>query len=513
MGRLRLARQRGRFGGIWPAMLAVARFALIVLGIELAHGAVSKEYGKEVEKEVSQQYVEFPYPPRRSNTTLIGKTRSSDWLVLNERLFGGKRSLASPLRILVAGCGTGDDLNYLSVQLSSWTSNVEIVGLELSASSVAIARQRLERWKKHISLKVSVVHGSILDLQSLNLGTFDLINCIGVLHHIADADLALQLLADALKPDGGMVLMVYAPYGRIGVYQMQTMARMLSKSSGLRPMDRTVVNMVRGLESELPKSHHLKLTAPVNGDAFRVRDGFEGDATITNAFMHMRALALKEDLSYTVEELVQFLKRAGLTLSSFINQLQYDPGRVGISSPDTLKAFENMDWLERAAFAELFTCHLFKHSFYALKAGNSLSPWSINYNDTSLVPTLRASCHPETAAREYIEDMGKPARVSISMTHGVQFTFPLSQMAGEIFPLLNGLHTTGEIINVLLSKKCSQGTTCARGLKEEIASEVTMTLKSLSEMSKLTLTHEKLDATLIPVGENNRKCDWSRDFG
>merc|ERR1712072_707892 len=102
------------------------------------------------------------------------------------------------------------------------------------------------------------------------------------------------------------------------------------------------------------------------------------------------------------------------------------------------------------------------------------------------------------------------------MTHGVKFTFPMSKMAGDIFLLCDGLHTIDEIIRSLVSKQCDAdgaSSTCPSHLKENITSEVIMTLKSLSDMSKLSLTYEKLDVSLIPVGENGRKCQWSRDFG
>ena len=49
----------------------------------------------------------------------------------------------------------------------------------------------------------------------------DLIVCTGVLHHLADPDAGLRALRSVLKPDGAMYLMVYASYGRTGVYMFR----------------------------------------------------------------------------------------------------------------------------------------------------------------------------------------------------------------------------------------------------------------------------------------------------
>ena len=58
------------------------------------------------------------------------------------------------------------------------------------------------------------------------LGTsFDQIVCTGVLHHLADPDAGLTALRDVLEPGGAMHLMVYAPYGRTGIYMLQEFCR------------------------------------------------------------------------------------------------------------------------------------------------------------------------------------------------------------------------------------------------------------------------------------------------
>ena len=63
---------------------------------------------------------------------------------------------------------------------------------------------------------------------SRDLGrTFDHVVCTGVLHHLPDPDDGLRALRHVLRPRGAMHLMVYALYGRTGIYMMQEYCRLL----------------------------------------------------------------------------------------------------------------------------------------------------------------------------------------------------------------------------------------------------------------------------------------------
>jgi len=57
--------------------------------------------------------------------------------------------------------------------------------------------------------------------------SFDLAVCTGVLHHLPDPNAGLQALRDVLRPSGAMRLMVYARYGRAGIYMVQEYCRLL----------------------------------------------------------------------------------------------------------------------------------------------------------------------------------------------------------------------------------------------------------------------------------------------
>jgi hypothetical protein len=73
-----------------------------------------------------------------------------------------------------------------------------------------------------------------------------------VLHHLAGPDVGLRALRSVLKPEGAIYLMVYAPYGRTGVYMLQDYCRRL----GIATSDQDIQDLIATLK-ELPQHHPL----------------------------------------------------------------------------------------------------------------------------------------------------------------------------------------------------------------------------------------------------------------
>ncbi len=113
---------------------------------------------------------------------------------------------AGPLRILVAGCGTGSHPLATKMLLPEST----VVGVDLSAASLAFAmRKTLEIGTDGVGF----VQADILDLAEWD-ATFDLIESIGVLHHMADPVQGWQALLRRLRPGGLMRIGLYSERAR-----------------------------------------------------------------------------------------------------------------------------------------------------------------------------------------------------------------------------------------------------------------------------------------------------------
>jgi SAM-dependent methyltransferase len=118
-----------------------------------------------------------------------------DWLdPIEPSFFEGKR-------VLDAGCGTGRHAFYAARFGAS-----EVVALELG-ESVETARRVLEPFAN-----VDVVQADLLrpPLRSpADGGGFDLVYCIGVLHHLPNPREGIRALVELLRPGGTLAVWVY----------------------------------------------------------------------------------------------------------------------------------------------------------------------------------------------------------------------------------------------------------------------------------------------------------------
>lgn len=103
-------------------------------------------------------------------------------------------------RVLEIGPGEGAEAEQLIRQGARWS------GVDLTAASVTRVRNRLGRR----GLPYEIIHqGSALALPFPD-NSFDVVFSHGVLHHIPDIKTAQAEIARVLKPDGQLVMMVYA---------------------------------------------------------------------------------------------------------------------------------------------------------------------------------------------------------------------------------------------------------------------------------------------------------------
>ena len=104
-------------------------------------------------------------------------------------------------RVLEIGSGIGSD----AVEFAR--HGAEYVGIDLSAESVIMSRQRFELFG--LTGEFHVMDGA--DTESVaTLGKFDLVYSCGVLHHYPDMGACLNNIRDALVPNGEFRMLVYA---------------------------------------------------------------------------------------------------------------------------------------------------------------------------------------------------------------------------------------------------------------------------------------------------------------
>lgn len=301
---------------------------------------------------VQDHYLDYPYPhrnPEEEKTRLL--RIYGDYLgEINHWLFEGKKDFTKNFRVLIAGGGTGDSTVYLAEQLKD--TNAEVVYLDFSANSMKIAQ---ERAKNRGLTNITWINDSIFNIPDLKLGKFDYIQCSGVLHHLENPDAGFKILSDSLKPDGGVNIMVYAQYGRTGVYQIQEAMRMVNE--GVTSRQEEVKN---GWEvmNNLPNTNWYQRGQELLQDHKKF-----GDVGMYDMFLH------KQDRAYTVPQIYDFVEKAGLNFVEFHDaksRFMLDIARY-VKEPELLKRLQKMDKMKQQAICEILCGSIIKHTFYASK--------------------------------------------------------------------------------------------------------------------------------------------------
>lgn len=157
--------------------------------------------------EVQKQYEENPYP-RWVKSSLFPAP-----LALEDRLrtqvphahFQPMRRSGS-VDVLIAGCGSGRH----PTESASLYSDARVLAIDLSASSLAYAMRK----SHEIGLRnVEFAQADILRLSMLER-RFDLIECVGVLHHLEDPGAGWRALLQLLRPGGFMLVGLYSEIAR-----------------------------------------------------------------------------------------------------------------------------------------------------------------------------------------------------------------------------------------------------------------------------------------------------------
>ena len=105
--------------------------------------------------------------------------------------------------VLDVGCGNGRNPHWMARAGAR-----RIVAVDVDERSLAAARANLAPFPH-----AEVMQCSAYDLDPEEVGTFDFVTCIGVLHHLAEPERALKRIWACVAPGGTLVVWVYAREG------------------------------------------------------------------------------------------------------------------------------------------------------------------------------------------------------------------------------------------------------------------------------------------------------------
>ena len=159
---------------------------------------------------VRGQYEDNPYPRWAKSSLFPAPVLLGDHL---RALFPHANLRLQPpgegLDILVAGCGTGRH----STETASRYHGARVLAIDLSARSLGFAMRKT----RDIGLtNIEYAQADILQLGHVTR-RFDLIEAVGVLHHLADPAAGWRVLLSLLRPGGVMLIGLYSELARAPV--------------------------------------------------------------------------------------------------------------------------------------------------------------------------------------------------------------------------------------------------------------------------------------------------------
>lgn len=320
---------------------------------------------------VAKLYDTYPFPPEPLlDEPPPGYNWRWNWLAAYSFCTGRKPDRQN-VRILDAGCGTGVGTEYL-VHLNP---EAEITAIDLSAGALAVAKERCQRSGAD---RVQFHHLSLYDADQLS-GEFDLINCVGVLHHLPDPMRGIQALAKKLAPGGLMHIFVYAELGR---WEIKLMQQAIALLQGEKRGDyRDGVAVGRQIFSALPEKNRL-----VQREQERWSMENQRDECFADMYVH------PQEIDYNIDTLFQLIDASGLEFVGFSNPRIWDLQRLVGKNPNLIERAQHLSDRQRYRLIELLDSETVTHyEFFLARPPLPLSNW---LDDTALLQAIpdRSPC-------------------------------------------------------------------------------------------------------------------------
>ena len=274
-----------------------------------------------VSRKVREQYEENPYPRWRYTY----KNLSSSFLNhLNNEIKPNKFEYNNKFNnpnILVAGCGTGQHIAIIADKYL----NSKILGIDLSLSSLAYAKRKVEELGHK---NVEFLHADILQLKNLKR-KFNIIECVGTLHHMKDPAAGLKVLLNLLETNGFLKLGLYSEIARQNI----TKARNFIKKKKIKSTIEDIRNFREIINNED--------VDPALKKIFESKD-FYSTSMARDLMFHV------QEHRFKLPEISKILKNFNLEFLGFSNQ--YIKSKFSKMFPEDKKniSLENWDKFENS---------------------------------------------------------------------------------------------------------------------------------------------------------------------
>ncbi len=322
------------------------------------------------------------------------------------------------LTVLVAGCGTSQAAKHALRQ-----PKARVIGIDVSSTSIHHT-QALKR-------KYNLANLDVYQLPVERVGelerSFDKIVCTGVLHHLPDPDAGLRAMRDVLVPNGAIHLMVYATYGRVGVYMLQEYCRRL----GIEPSDAEIQDLAETLMS-LPQDHPLAHLLGQVPD-FRTKPGLAD------------ALLNPQDRPYSVSQLFDLIERCGLNFGRWLFQAPYLPHCGELAKTPHASKLAQLPPAEQCAAIELLRGTMVRHSAILYRSDRPIKTQAVRFDDNRWQNYTPIRIPGTISVQEKLPPGATAVLINQNHTYP-DLILPVDEMQNQLFDAIDGEHTITEIM-------------------------------------------------------------------
>jgi SAM-dependent methyltransferase len=251
---------------------------------------------KNITQKTKEFYEQYHFPGDRpiDHDGLIFLRKFSSAV---EKITRGKNNV----RVLDAGCGTGNT----SISLAAQFKDIDFLGLDNSSSS--LEKAKLEAEKRGLT-NLKFRRWNLLKPMPGNY-KFDIVLCLGVLHHTGNMEKVLINLNKILDDSGVMFLWIYGKHGR---YRHSLNMRLLKMLLELKPEPENKIDLAMEFATKTEQGLPLiDLIGKTKTDEMQMNT-FKSPVWIADQFLNPHEKLID------MEELLQLTRRAGFKISRIL---------------------------------------------------------------------------------------------------------------------------------------------------------------------------------------------------
>tara|TARA_B100000989_G_scaffold167184_1_gene125034 strand:- start:225 stop:2204 length:1980 start_codon:yes stop_codon:yes gene_type:complete len=275
-----------------------------IFELQLNHKENEKKISKSIKSisrvedrvsiKVKKQYEENPYP-RWENLGLSFEPKNIHEVINDSDLNLDLRkiNISESPDILIAGCGTGQH----AITTASKYKNAKILALDLSFKSLAYAKRKA----KELEIKnIDFIQGDLLDVGSIDR-KFDIIESVGVLHHMDNPFNGWKILTSCLNNDSLMLVGLYSEKARQHIAEIKIKINKLKLQSNYK-------NIIKFRKDLIENNNNQWNNIKSSPDFYTV-------SGVRDLLFHV------QEHRFTISKIKEYLSRLGLVFLGFEDKL------------------------------------------------------------------------------------------------------------------------------------------------------------------------------------------------